>query len=91
MKDLISRNKLYKQIKVYLDTNSLGETSARTELSVGEIASIISDISVVKQQNIESWIPVSERLPEEDGNFLCSFEINDKRWIGIKPYGLTNY
>ena len=54
MEDLISKNELCKQISLYLDMNCLGETSARTELSIGEIASIISSIPVVKQQNNEN-------------------------------------
>lgn len=46
--DLISRKELLGAIRMYLEKSNLGEITARTDLSVGEIASIISDIPSVK-------------------------------------------
>ena len=42
--DLISRKAVYKAFSDYLNRNFLGEISSQTELSIGEIASIISSI-----------------------------------------------
>ena len=46
--DLIDRNELYNQIRLYLNRHSLGETTPWTTLTIGEIASIISDIPAVE-------------------------------------------
>ena len=49
-------------------------------------------ISALKKQEQDRWIPVTERLPEEDGNYLVTF---DRRYaeeyalddiIGIAPF-----
>ena len=49
-------------------------------------------VSALKKQEQDRWIPVTERLPEEDGNYLVTF---DRRYaeeyalddiIGIAPF-----
>lgn len=77
MNDLISKQELCDHIKLYLDRNYLGETSARTELSIGVIASIIHYMPVTDRKDEERWIPVNEELPKEDGDYLCTIE-----WYG---------
>ena len=42
--DLISREEAYKAFSDYLNRNIIGEISSRTELSIGEIASVIKSI-----------------------------------------------
>ena len=42
--DLISRKALYKSFSDYLNRSFMGETSAHTELSIGEIASVIKSV-----------------------------------------------
>lgn len=42
--DLISRKAAYKAFSDYLGRSSIGEISARTELSIGEIASVIHSV-----------------------------------------------
>ncbi|MBR6516803.1 MAG: hypothetical protein IKT40_08175 [Bacilli bacterium] len=42
--DLIDRNELYNQIRLYLNRHSLGETTPWTTLTIGEIASIIANM-----------------------------------------------
>lgn len=42
--DLISRKEAYKAFSDYLNRNIIGEISSRTELSIGEIASVIKSI-----------------------------------------------
>ena len=37
------------------------------------------------------WIPVSERLPSEDGRYLATYPLmRGKNWIGIKWFGKPN-
>ncbi len=42
--DLISREEAYKAFSDYLNRNIIGEIYSRTELSIGEIASVIKSI-----------------------------------------------
>lgn len=42
--DLISRKAAYKAFSDYLNRNFIGELSSQTELSIGEIASVIKSI-----------------------------------------------
>lgn len=42
--DLISRKAAYKAFSDYLNRNYIGEISSQTELSIGEIASVIKSI-----------------------------------------------
>ena len=42
--DLISRKVAYKAFSDYLNRNFIGEVSSQTELSIGEIASVIKSI-----------------------------------------------
>ena len=44
MDDLISRQAAYKAFSDYLNRNIIGEVSSQTELSIGEIASVIKSI-----------------------------------------------
>lgn len=46
MDDLISRKAAYKAFSDYLNRNFIGEISSQTELSIGEIASVIKSIPV---------------------------------------------
>ena len=73
--DLIDRNELYNQIRLYLNRHSLGETSVlQTTLTIGEIASIIADIPTVYTERHGKWIEVV--VTETDTNrlihWLCS-------------------
>ena len=45
---MIDKSKLLEAIRLYLDRSSLGETTAQTELSIGEICSIINDQPEIK-------------------------------------------
>ena len=53
--DLISRKAAYKAFSDYLNRNFIGEVSSQTELSIGEIASVIKSIpaSFDKEKVIE--------------------------------------
>lgn len=53
--DLISRKAAYKAFSDYFNRNFIGEISSQTELSIGEIASVIKSIPTVfdKEKVIE--------------------------------------
>ena len=63
--DLISRKAIYKAISDYLNRSRLGETSAQTDLRVGEIASIIHDVPTAldKEKVIEEIKEYSKTVP----------------------------
>lgn len=56
--DLIDRDELYRQIRLYLNRNVLGETRVDDTLTVGEIASIIFAIPAVnaKIEETANWL-----------------------------------
>ena len=58
MADLIDRNELYKQIRLYIGRHFLGETRISDTLTVGEIASIIFAIPAVntKIEETANWL-----------------------------------
>ena len=61
--DLINRNELYKQIRLYIGRHFLGETRVDNTLTIGEIASIIADtpfvdaVLVVRCENCDNYAP----------------------------------
>ena len=62
--DLISRKAIYKAISDYLNRSRLRETSAQTDLRVGEIASIIHGVPTAfnKEKVIEELKQISKAL-----------------------------
>lgn len=65
--DLISRKATYKDISDYLNRSRLGETSAQTDLRVGEIASIIHGVPAAfdKEKVIEKLEDLKD-IPHDD-------------------------
>ena len=61
--DLISRKAAYKAFSDYLNRNFIGEISSQTELSIGEIASVIKSIPTAfdKEKVIEE---IRERVSD---------------------------
>lgn len=82
--DLIDRNELYKQIKLYLNRHSLGETAAWTTLTVGEIANIIFNMPAVnvKVEETADWLMRSIIV---DGKELWIYECSKCGCIEVKP------
>ena len=62
--DLISRQAAYKAFSDYLNRNIIGEVSSQTELSIGEIASVIKSIPTAfyKEKVIEEMKNCGERF-----------------------------
>lgn len=60
--DLISRKAAYKAFSDYLSRSSIGEISARTELSIGEIASVIHSVPTAfdKEKVVEELMKCSD-------------------------------
>lgn len=80
--DLISRKAAYKAFSDYLNRNFIGEISSQTELSIGEIASVIKSIPTVfdKEKVIEELKEEGCIIDDEAGN--RAIEIVEKGGIG---------
>lgn len=42
-------------------------------------------IAAIREQEQRRWIPVTERLPEKDGRFMCTYKFNsnsEKQFVG---------
>ena len=71
--DLISRKEAYKAFSDYLNRNIIGEISSRTELSIGEIASVIKSIPTAFDkekviEEIKNQLELSETYNYESDN-----------------------
>lgn len=84
MADLIDRDELYKQIRLYLNRHVLGETRADNTLTVGEIAGIISAMPAVdaKIEETADWLMRSIIV---DGKELWIYECSKCGCIKVKP------
>ena len=78
--DLISRKAAYKAFSDYLNRNFIGEISSQTELSIGEIASVIKSIPAVfdKEKVIEELRAERNPIYREDGSLM-----SDRTYISI--------
>jgi hypothetical protein len=82
MDNLIYRNVLIdelKKIKFPCMLPSGAEYLDGIQTAVRRISGVINDVPAVN-----SWIPVSERLPENEGRYLCSM------YYAIPPYHLLH-
>ena len=48
-------------------------------------------ISALEKQKQDRWIPVAESLPEEDGNYLVTFESGYAEDYGFDPIGIAPF
>ena len=48
-------------------------------------------ISALKKQEQDRWIPCKERLPEEDGDYLVTFESGYAEDYGLDPIGIAPF
>lgn len=48
-------------------------------------------ISVLKKQEQDRWIPVTEALPEEDGEYLVTYESGYAEDYGFDPIGIAPF
>ena len=76
--DLINRQELYNQIRLYLNRSRLGEITSWETLTVGEIAGIIADMKKVKEKCgkwiFEGYLPSWERRCSECGGVVYLVE-----------------
>ena len=48
-------------------------------------------ISALKKQEQDRWIPVTERLPEEDGDYLVTFDSGYAEDYELDPIGIAPF
>ena len=48
-------------------------------------------VSALKKQEQDRWIPVTERLPEEDGKYLVTFESGYAEDYELDPIGIAPF
>ena len=61
-------------------------------MDTGEILEALDmAISTLKKQEEDRWIPVTERLPEEDGKYLVTFESGYAEDYGFDPIGIAPF
>ena len=87
MADLIDRNELYKQIRLYLRRHILGETRISDTLTIGELASIIAAIPAINAK-IEEEPLKWEINKTEDQRYEYRCPNCGARHITKRPYHL---
>lgn len=73
--DLISRKAAYKAFSDYLNRNFIGELSSQTELSIGEIASVIKSIPAAFDK--EKVIEELKNKAEDSRKYWSEFDDED--------------
>ena len=83
--DLISRKAAYKAFSDYLNRNFIGELSSQTELSIGEIASVIKSIPAAfdKEKVIEELKANMNSVLGISGQAV-TFMFSDGYYNGVK-------
>lgn len=99
--DLISRKAAYEAFSVYLNKNFLGEISAQSELSIGEIASVIKSIPTASDKfeiPKETQERIEKRIKEINGKDDASKPILSRvppeiNWAieRVREYGCRKY
>ena len=89
--DLISKSKLIEDIRLLLNRSFLGETTAQTEISVGEIATLINSQKVANMERSEryyggGWIACSYKLPTEKGKYWITYFWGGKECVDISEF-----
>ena len=90
MSDLISRQAAIEALKKYeeLESNNFTDTSPISMMTVATIANCIEEIVNLPSAEPErKWIPVTERLPEEETDVLVSvhFEGFKGKTVDLPP------
>ena len=83
MARLIDSDELLKRLKLYLNKTSLGEITVQTELSVGEICSLIKDCPTVEAEPVRrgKWVEFGNDIHHCLECFKCGYlqSIYEKR------------
>ena len=94
---MIDENELLKNLELYLNQTSLGEVTVQTELSVGEICSLIKDCPTIDAEPVQYGKWISDCLRnygqtlklDKDGcitNNICHCSECGKQLIGSDEY-----
>lgn len=88
--DLIGRKAVYKAFSDYLNRNYIGEISSQTELSIGEIASVINSIPIAfYKEKVRQELERSSKLYSLN-NRDCEFAIPQNIALEIVDRGGLN-
>ncbi len=79
---MIDEKKLIERINGMEDTCNLFRWRSPNKIKEG-LASVI-----LREPKIGGWIPCSERLPEEYGDYLVTFGFND---VSVKTVDVSSY
>lgn len=92
--DLISRKSLYEAFSDYCNRNIIGEISSRTELSIGEIASVIKSIpTAFDKENVIKELEYDKEMSKKHSTGLREqghIEAFDEAISIVKKGGINN-
>lgn len=72
--------------RVLDETDIVGAERAKYEWGLGLIESCIADVKdLPSAQPEQRWIPATERLPEEYGEYICTMENGQVQECGFVP------
>ena len=63
------------------------------EVCYSDLAFLSAAISAIREQEKRRWIPVTERLPEKDGQYLCNYHFGnhlDMTFTSVLDYYATD-
>ena len=83
-----------------IDADALLEREGATRLSVGgrgcgktlltacrnHLNTVITTAPTIDAVPVVRWIPVTERLPEEDGSYLCFSQYCGSGWFAVRGF-----
>ena len=70
--------KLLSQVQDYGTKHTNEQWSVTVESKCNET---IADHLIANGVTVQKWIPVSERLPETDGRYLCNYHFGNHRYM----------
>ena len=81
---LIDAEKLILHLNDYALTEAPDERESADERRISKAVynAILNCIKAVEEQMTDGWIPATERLPEEDGTYLVTFNDGTRRTVG---------
>ena len=90
MSNLISRKALIERLNEQID-GVLANRDVYTDAD-DVVDSILSIIDIIENQPpAQQWIPVEERLPEEDGEYLCQIDVHGRAVMEVIGFSNNLY
>ena len=82
MSDLISRSALIEKIRKY----GICGSGYSDEERINDVIDMIES-----EPSAQQWIPCSERLPEEDGEYLCQIDVHGRAVMEVIGFSNNLY